>query len=257
MVSRSIISRRGFLAGAAGVVAVATAAGVVSPAVATSTAMRVINTNGVRLRSGAGLGFRVLGSLGIGTSVLYLAPGGTVDGYNWSKIRIESSGTEGYVASQFLSPPSSGGLPIGTLIHVDTAGGGAANLRNCPGTGYGVVRSLANGTEGTIQGGPEYANGYTWYQVAIAGTGGWLATAVFATGPGGGRPRVVVANGPLRVRSGAGLGGSVIATVPTGATGEITTQMPQEANGYVWVNVRFFNQANTTGWVASDFLRWT
>lgn len=257
MVSRFIISRRRFLVGAAGIMAVATAAGAVSPVVATSTAMRVINANGVRLRAGAGLGFRVLGSLGIGTSVVFLAPAGTVDGYSWSKIRIESSGTEGYVASQFLSPPSSGGLPIGTVIHVDTAGGGAANLRNGPGTGYGVVRTLANGTEGTIQSSPEYANGYTWYQVAIAGTGGWLATAVFATGPGTGRPRIEVADGPLRVRSSAGLGGSIIATVPTGATGEITSQMPQEANGYVWVNVRFFNQANTTGWVASDFLRWT
>lgn len=257
MVSRSVFSRRRFLAGAASVLAVASASQVVSTTLATSTAMRVINANGVRLRSGAGLGFRVLGSLGVGTSVLYLAPGGTVDGYSWSKIRIESSGTEGYVASQFLSPPSSGGLPVGTVIHVDTAGGGAANLRSGPGTGYGVVRSLANGTEGTIQGGPQNANGYTWYQVAIAGTGGWLATAVFATGPGTGRPRIVVVNGPLRVRSSAGLGGSVIATMPTGATGEITSQMPQEANGYVWVNVRFFNGAGTTGWVASEFLRWT
>jgi len=256
MVSRSIISRRRFLVGSAAL-ATATIFPAVMPALAQSTDARVINAGGVRLRSGAGLRFRVLGSLGIGTAVRLLGSGGTVDGYAWSKIRIESSGTEGYVASQFLSPPSSGGLPIGTVIHVDTAGGGAANLRNGPGTGYGVVRTLANGTEGTIQSSPEYANGYTWYQVAIAGTGGWLATAVFATGPGTGRPRIEVADGPLRVRSSAGLGGSIIATVPTGATGEITSQMPQEANGYVWVNVRFFNQANTTGWVASDFLRWT
>jgi len=48
----------------------------------------------------------------------------------------------------------------------------------------------------------------------------------------------------------------VITTVPTGATGEITSQMPQEADGYMWVNVRFVG-AGTTGWVASDFLRWT
>ncbi len=163
MVSRSIISRRRFLVAAASALAVASASGVVSTTLATSTAMRVINANGVRLRSGAGLGFRVLGSLGIGTSVVYLAPAGTADGYSWSKIRIESSETEGYVASQFLSPPSTGGLSIGTVIHVDTAGGGAANLRNGPGTGYGVVRTLANGTEGTIQSSPEYANGYTWY----------------------------------------------------------------------------------------------
>ncbi len=67
---------------------------------------------------------------------------------------------------------------------------------------------------------------------------------------------VVVANGPLRVRSSAGLGASVIAPVPTGATGEITSQMPQEGNGYLWVNVRFFG-AGTSGWVACDFLRWT
>ncbi len=257
MVSRSTITRRRFLAGAASAVAVTCASGAVSTAVATSTAYRVINANGVRLRSGAGLGFRVVGSLGIGTSVLLLASAGNVDGYSWSKVRVESSGVEGFVANQFLSPPSTGGLPIGTVIRVETATGGAANLRNGPGTGYGVVRTLANGTEGTIRGGPENANGYTWYQVAIAGTSGWIASSVITTGPGAGQPLIEVADGPLRVRSSAGLGGAVIATVPTGATGEITSQMPQEANGYVWVIVRFFNQANTTGWVASDFLRWT
>ncbi len=55
----------------------------------------------------------------------------------------------------------------------------------------------------------------------------------------------------------AGLGGSIVGTVLTGTAGEVTSRRPQEATGYVWINVRFFNAARTTGWVASNFIRWT
>lgn len=69
---------------------------------------------------------------------------------------------------------------------------------------------------------------------------------------------VRVADGPLNVRSRPGTGSAIIATVPTGATGAVTNQMPQEANGYVWVNVTFFiSQGGPTGWVAKDFLEFT
>ncbi len=257
MVFHTVISRRRFLAGSAAAMAIVPTLLAVGSVTAQSTDTRVINTNGVRLRSGPGLGFQVYGPLGIGLAVTLLGSAGTVDGYAWSKIRIQSSGTEGFVASKFLSPPRQGGLAIGTVIHVATANGGAANLRGGPGTGYGVTRKLANGTEGIIRGYPQSANGYTWYEVAIAGTGGWLATSVFTTGPGTGRPRIEVTDGPLRVRSAAGFGGSIVGTVPTGTAGEVTAERAQEANGYVWINVRFFNPARTTGWVASNFIRWT
>lgn len=63
-----------------------------------------------------------------------------------------------------------------------------------------------------------------------------------------------VARGPLNVRTSPN--GPIIRTVATGMRGRVTEQMPQEANGYIWINVQFEDQAWTRGWVAKNFLTW-
>lgn len=182
MVTRGQLSRRRFLVNAAGAAALATSTAVVmsSPAGARSTDRLVVNTNGSRLRSGPGTGYRILASLAKGTQVRYLAWGGRANGYDWAKVQVVATGATGFIAFQLLSPLHPGG--------------------------------------------------------------------------GTGRPKVEVAAGPLRVRSAPGLGSSVIRTAPTGARGEVTTEMPVTKDGYVWVNVRFYDYG--TGWVAKNFLTW-
>lgn len=93
--------------------------------------------------------------------------------------------------------------------------------------------------------------------VETTGTWGYVATTFLSPleDPGDpDRPVVQVSAGPLRVRSAPGLSGAVIASMPTGARGVITTEMPQEADGYVWVNVQF--DSGPRGWVAKSFLTW-
>jgi uncharacterized protein YgiM (DUF1202 family) len=193
-------------------------------------------------------------SLALGTHVLFLEAAGPANGYDWAKVQVVSSGTTGFVASQFLSPISSGQFPIGSMVHVDTAGGGGANLRSAPGTSAGVVRVVANGTTGTVQDGPSEASGYTWYKIFFGDATGWMATIVLEAGGGSDRARVKVASGPLNVRQRPGTSSTIIATVATGATGFTTTEMPQDANGYTWANVQFDN--GIRGWVAINFLVW-
>jgi uncharacterized protein YraI len=250
------MSRRRFFASTAGALAVAASTRLASPATARSTDARIVNANGVRLRSAPGTGASVVASLASGTVVRYLAYGGWANGYDWHKVRVESTGREGFVAASFLSPPDSsgGGFAIGAMVHADTSGGGA-NLRNGPGTGYGVVAVIRNGTTGTVTDGPAQANGYTWYRVNFGNVAGWMATAVLAVGGGNDRSTVRVADGPLNVRSQPGLGGAIVGTAATGATGFVTTEMPRDANGYTWVNVQF--NSGLRGWVARNFLAWT
>lgn len=78
MTSRGLLSRRRFLASSAGAAALAASASLVisSPAGARSTDRFVVKSNGTRLRSGPGTGYRVLASLAKGTEVRYLASGG-------------------------------------------------------------------------------------------------------------------------------------------------------------------------------------
>ena len=257
MLARTQLSRRRFLAAAAAI-AVVPAVHLTGPATAQSTDSAIVNANGLRLRSGPGLDFRVLASLDQGTLVRYLADGGWAGGYRWNKILVESTGREGFVAAVYLSTPDTGPYPNGSTFHVDTSGGSGANLRNAASISAGVLRVIPNGTNGTILSNATEADGYTWRQVRISETVGWMASVVIAPGPNyTGRPGIEVGDGPLNVRQSPGLDGQIVTSVPTGATGEITTAMPEEEDGYVWVNVRFFNQANTTGWVASEFLVWT
>lgn len=337
-----LMSRRRFLAFGAGATALAAGALPMSGPFRTATAqsaVRFINSDGVRLRAGAGTSYQIYLTLSYGTEVEVIADGGTADGYGWTEVKVRRGSAQGFVASQFLSATTGGDFPVGSTFHVDTAGGGAANLRSGASTGASVVAVVPNGTNGEILSGATVAGGYNWYNVAIAGTTGWMASIVMAQGASGGDPGfeawpvgsrvrvadgplnlraepfgtilgsyatgtlatvtgapqrpasgdgilwypvdtdrgqkgwfaaeylelvddggsdVRVADGPLNVRSRPGTGSAIIATVPTGATGAVTNQMPQEANGYVWINVTFFiSQGGPTGWVAQDFLEFT
>jgi uncharacterized protein YgiM (DUF1202 family) len=129
-------------------------------------------------------------------------------------------------------------------------------LRSGPGTGYSVLASLSKGTEVRFLESGGRANGYDWGKFEVVSTGrvGYLAFQ-FLIGKAVQGPQVKVTAGPLRVRSAPGLGGGVLRTVPAGAIGKVTTQMPQTKDGYVWVNVTF-ESYGVTGWVAKSFLAW-
>lgn len=256
MGTRTVLSRRRFVVGTVGATALAASASLagLNGASARSTDRLRVTVNGLRLRSGPGTGYTVLASLAAGTIVRYLDSGGTANGYSWARVEVESTGRVGYVALELLGPiEDGGGITIGDMVHVDSTSSGG-NLRTGPGTGYGVITTIRNGTTGTVIDGPRSGSGYTWFKVHFGDIQGWMATVVLAYGGGSDRSWVKVADGPLRVRSSPGTSSSVITTVPTGARGFTTTEMPQDANGYTWVNVQF--DSGVRGWVASAFLTW-
>jgi len=185
MESRGLLSRRRFVVGSAGAVALAVTPAVLAPLSAGATAgeFYAVAAQGLRLRSGPGLRYGVVASLSKGTNVEYLAWGGTADGYDWARVRVVSSGKTGFVAYKFLTSVPSDGLPIGQVVHVE-AGGGVGNLRSGPGTGYQVLKRIATGTTGTVVGEPAEANGYFWYQVRFGTVTGWIVSAVLVAGAG-------------------------------------------------------------------------
>jgi uncharacterized protein YraI len=81
-----------------------------------------------------------------------------------------------------------------------------------------------------------------------------MATVVLAEGGGSDRAWVRVNSGPLNVRTGPSLSAPITFRMPTGAKGYTTTDMPQDADGYVWVNVQFEN--GVRGWVVKNYLTW-
>lgn len=265
-----LLSRRNVLVLGTGAAALAAgalpSAGPLQTALAQDGAVRYCNTNGVRLRSGPGLSYRIVSTLSSGTRVTVIGQANPADGYQWTRVTVsvQSDILQGYVASQFLSQSSGGNsrFPVGSTFSINTPNGQAANLRSAPGTGSQIVRVVANRTQGTILGGPTSASGYRWYKVAIAGATGYLADFLMVPGSGSTRPpgqatwpvgsRVVVSDGPLNLRDTPY--GTILATYATGSLATTIERAARVGSGnVVWYRVR--TDQGQQGWFAADYLR--
>jgi uncharacterized protein YgiM (DUF1202 family) len=132
---------------------------------------------------------------------------------------------------------------------------GPLNLREQAGVDAAVVTQLDTGSLVTVIGGPESAGDFTWYQVETsAGDSGWVAGEFLDTEVNTGfavGDTVVVADGPLNLRDGAGLDAAVLSQLDTGAQLEIAGG-PEATDDFTWYQV--LTADDQTGWVAGEFL---
>lgn len=224
----------------------------------------VRTTDYLNLRSGASTGYGVITTLSSGATGTIVDGPKTANGYTWWQLRT-SQGT-GWAAEDWLarvsgasSPaptpsPATGKFATGDTVRTTDF----LNLRSGPSTGSSVVAVLASNTAGTVIGGPRTGTGYTWWSIRTNAGTGWAAEpwlAKTATQPpvtGGGPTSVQVIDGPLNMRSGAGLNYGVLAVLPTGAQLTVVGS-PVAASGYSWYKVT--STTYGTGWVASAFVR--
>jgi len=134
---------------------------------------------------------------------------------------------------------------------------GPLNVRSGPGTGYGVLEVIPTGAWVEIVSGPVSANGYQWFEIVVdaSGTDGYVAGVFLSAVSGSGLSvgdTVFVDAGALNVRSGPGLGYSVIDTMVYGQNGLIVDG-PVYLNGYTWFELTYVGGASD-GWVAGEFL---
>ena len=191
------------------------------------------NGSGLRIRSGPGTGYGVIGGLSNGTTVsttgqvsngwIQLSNGGWIAG-NW----VASSG----------SSAGGGGGGGSRTVKVST-NGSKLLIRSGPGTGYGVIGSLSNGTNVATTG--QVSNG--WIKLSNGGwiAGNWVASSGSSAGGGGGGANRVATNGSaLLMRNGPG--GAVIGSLANGSrislTGRYSGSWAQLTNG-AWVSSRW------------------
>lgn len=222
----------------------------------------VRTTDYLNLRSGASTGYGAITTLSPGTTGTVVGGPKTANGYTWWQLRT-SQGT-GWAAEDWLTgvsstpppapPPATGKFATGDTIRTTDF----LNLRSGPSTGSSVVAVLASNTAGTVIGGPRTGTGYTWWSIRTNSGTGWAAepwlakTAAPPSNTGGVPSTVQVADGPLNMRSGAGLTYGVLAVLPTGAQLSVVGG-PVSASGYTWYKVT--STTYGTGWVASAFVR--
>jgi uncharacterized protein YgiM (DUF1202 family) len=223
--------------------------GTVEPADITPGQTAVVEDGPLNLRSGPGTTFSIVAVLANGTIVEVLSGPTSANGYKWYQVNAPSA--TGYVAGIFLAEI---GFQIGDVVYVASD---TLNLRSGPGTGYSIVALLSNGDQGTITDGPTSANGYRWYKVDFGGLVGWCASRFLGlqSGPPSGQfglgSWVLVADGPLNVRTGPGTGNAVAFTLAAGDAMTIITG-PTSANGYSWYEIETVN--GRTGYCAGSFL---
>ena len=215
------------------------------------------------LRSSASTAGSVVTTMGVGATGTVIGGPTSANGYIWWNVRL-SNGTTGWSIENWLvktdggtTPPPTGGVfKVGDAVTVTES----ANLRSGAGTLNPVVRVLATGATGTIQGGPTTANGYIWWQLAMSNGTGWVIEDVLQKSggtpppPSGAFPAgtIVRTTDPnVRLRSTASTSGTILYSLPAESRLSVVSG-PVSGSGYSWYRVS--SSTYGTGYVVQDFI---
>ena len=135
---------------------------------AASLGVGTVTADALRLRDSASTSGTILATAPKGDKVIVLADAGN----NWYK--VDYGTVQGYMSGEYLSIAAQADVSIG-YGKVD-AGGSTLNVRSGPGTGYGRVTSLADGTVVNIVG---VNNG--WYKITYNGVTGYVSSDYMTT----------------------------------------------------------------------------
>ena len=206
------------------------------------------NTDQLRVRSGPGTSFRIVGLLNKGQEVTILD-----QNENWYKITFSFG--EGWVARDFLetktvkqesnqTPAPSNSKGIGVVD------GDTVNVRQEPSTTSSIIGKLTKGTSVTI-----YSKQNNWLEIGFSNLKGWVNSEFINTQTGASKdtPKKILSGingtvtaGSLSVRSGSSLDTSIIGTVTKGQSFAIL----EENNN--WVKIEY--KSGRFGWVAGWYL---
>jgi uncharacterized protein YraI len=215
-------------------------------------------TAGVNLREGPSTSFAVIKVIPSGATVEVTGEG------QFGFLPVTHGGSSGWASADYLTTgnTSSNGSsnsasgPTGTRYVVD----GRLNLRNGPGTSYGVVLVLPGGAAVTLTG--EVSNGFS--KLTYNGTTGWAATQYLAasagsnSGSNSGNPSsgstaigdtvtgTAYTTGRLNMRSGPSTSNGVRLVIPNGAKVDV---MGSAQSGFTPVRYN-----GTKGWASSGYL---
>ncbi|MGL4847805.1 MAG: SH3 domain-containing protein [Clostridium sp.] len=215
-----------------------------------------VTASSLNVRSGAGTGHKVIGSLRNGAKVEILSTSG-----GWHKIKYGSS--HGYVSDDYVKITSTGGgstnptpppvNPTPPPVSGDKSGtvtASSLNVRSGAGTGHKVIGSLRNGAKVEI-----LSTSGGWHKIKYGSGYGYVSDDYVRVTSGGGSvtpPPVTgertgtVKASSLNVRSGAGTGHKVIGSLGNGAKVTIVST----SGG--WHKIKY---GNGYGFVSADYIR--
>lgn len=173
-----------------------------------------VKGNSVRMRSGAGTSYSILGTYNNGTALTIT---GTENG--WTKVVI--GGVAGYIRSDYVAAGAAPANP-GTASGTGYINGTGVRLRAGASTTSQILGSYNTGTAMTITG-----SSGNWYAVTYNGRNGYVSKDYMTTTkPGSSAPAAntpgTVKGNYVRLRSGAGTNYSILGTYNNGTPLTIT-----------------------------------
>lgn len=212
----------------------------------------IVDTHSLNFRADATLDAGIDQVLLDGTLAVVTDGPVTADGYTWYELDVD--GAIGWSVADYLVPAGTDHalMPIGSAVMVVVD---SANLRAEPGLTADVSDVWLMDTSAWVIAGPEYVDGYDWYEVDSGGVTGWIARPNLAFASSHDftltiDETAIVNTDFLNLRETAGLDGAVIAVLEGGAVGTLLDG-PVEVDGLVWYQ---FETDFGTGWVVGEYL---
>lgn len=222
------------------------------------------------VRSGPGTSYSKLGYLADGKTFTITGKAQDSAGTWW--YRTTYNGKTGYLCSTFVKTKTSSGAVESTQQDTGkvNVGSSVLNVRKGPGTNYGVIGTLKNGTAVNISANAKDSAGTVWYKISYNGTYGYVSSEYIAvdkndsgnTSDGDTDGSVtsepvtfqmgtVTADAGLNVRTGAGTNYSRITTIVKGTAVTITGSA-KDSSGKVWYIYQY--SSSQKGYICSDYV---
>lgn len=210
-----------------------------------------VTGNGVRVRSGAGTSYSVLGSVNSGATL-------SVTGVNGSWYQVSYNGSTGYISGAYLSLSYNGGSSgsggsggSGSSVSgTGTINGTYVRMRSGPSTSYSILGTYNTGTVMTVTG-----SSGDWYKVSYNGAEGYVYKTYLTLGGDSGASSgfsvtamadtAATVVSPVHMRSGPGTSYTSQRVLETGTSVTITGVSGK------WYRVSY---NGSTGYVFSSYL---
>ena len=219
-----------------------------------STSGTAVTTASLNMRSSASLSGNILLVISKGTAVTLLDNSSA----QWAKVQT-ADGRQGWCSKEFLtiSGASSGesassGSSTSSDLSTTALTTDYLNMRQGAGTNYSVILTISKGTTVTIL---DDSNSQ-WAKIRTPnGKEGWCSKQYlqFSTSAGetaSGKTVTATTTAALNMRSGTGLGFSILLTLPKGTTVPVTDNSNSQ-----WAKVKASN--GTEGWCSKQYLNLT
>ena len=238
----------------------------------------IVNDGPLRVRSGPGTNYSILGTLAKGKLFTISGKAQNSSGAWWYKLTY--NGKTGYVYASYVTVKSESGSETNETVKNDdsskttgTVIDGPLRVRTGPGTSYDTLGQLAQGKTFDVTGSAEDSSGTVWYKLTYNGKTGYVSSKyVKLTGSSAADSNddtdsdntdeetaepvtfqlgTTTASEGLNVRKGPGTGYTRLTTLAKGTSVTITGS--EKANdGKVWYKYQY--SASQDGYICSDYV---